>query len=207
MEPFAIILGESSRLLHVLDILHQLEVPVYGYILISQPTQVETQPFDIPLLGTLKDKKIATFLKKERFSYFILEEDPKKKRELYQKLKQLTGREPGNIIHPNASLSSYLEMGRGNFIGPYASIRGDTVINGLCWIGEGTLIETEVEIGNYVTIEMGAKVGKKVSIENDAYIGHGAILYPGIRVGEGAKIGPGSVVLESVPAKAVFLSS
>lgn len=207
MEPIVLIVGETSRLLYALDLLHQLNVPIYGIVSShSLDTPFPTEPFDIPTIGSLKEKQTVSFLKKEDFQYFILEEEPQKRKDLYLKMKKLIQKEPTNLIHPNVSLSSHIEMGRGNLIGPYVSIRGGTIMNGLTWIGEGSIIETEVYLGNYVTIEAGVKIGRKVIIEEGVYIGHGAILYPEITIGKEARIGPGSVVLQSIAPKTNFSS-
>ncbi len=89
------------------------------------------------------------------------------------------------FVHPNATVTGNVSIGRDVYIGPGAAIRGD-------W--GGIVIEDGCNVQESCTIHMFP--GVIVVLERDAHIGHGAIVH-GARVGENAMIGMNAVVMDS----------
>ena len=88
------------------------------------------------------------------------------------------------FIHPNATVTGNVVIGRDVYIGPGAAIRGD-------W--GGVIIEDGCNIQESCTIHMFP--GVTVVLESSAHIGHGAVIH-GARIGRNALVGMNAVVMD-----------
>ena len=89
------------------------------------------------------------------------------------------------FIHPNASVTGNVIIGRDVYVGPGSAIRGD-------W--GGIVIEDGCNVQENCTIHMFP--GVTVVLEQGAHIGHGAIVH-GARIGTNALIGMNAVVMDN----------
>ena len=89
------------------------------------------------------------------------------------------------FIHPNATVTGNVVIGRDVYVGPGAAIRGD-------W--GGIVIDDGCNVQESCTIHMFP--GVTVHLERSAHIGHGAIVH-GARIGENALIGMNAVVMDN----------
>lgn len=89
------------------------------------------------------------------------------------------------FIHPNATVTGNVVIGRDVYIGPGAAIRGD-------W--GGIEIEDGCNVQENCTVHMFP--GVTVVLARGAHIGHGAIVH-GARIGENALIGMNAVVMDN----------
>lgn len=89
------------------------------------------------------------------------------------------------FIHPNASVTGNVIIGRDVYVGPGAAIRGD-------W--GGIVIEDGCNVQENCTIHMFP--GVTVRLETAAHIGHGAIVH-GAQIGRNALIGMNAVVMDN----------
>lgn len=111
-----------------------------------------------------------------------------------------------SFVHPNATVTGNVIIGKNVYIGPGAAIRGD-------W-GE-IIIKDGCNVQENCTIHMFP--GTTVVLEESAHIGHGAIVHGG-HIGRNAMIGMNAVIMDNVeigeecivgalafvPAKSVF---
>ena len=88
------------------------------------------------------------------------------------------------FIHPNATVTGNVHIGKDVYIGPGAAIRGD-------W-GE-IIIKDGCNVQENCTIHMFP--GTTVTLEESAHIGHGAIIHGGT-IGRNSLIGMNSVVMD-----------
>ena len=88
------------------------------------------------------------------------------------------------FIHPNATVTGNVVIGRDVYVGPGAAIRGD-------W--GGVIIEDGCNIQESCTIHMFP--GVTVVLEAGAHIGHGAVVH-GARIGRNALVGMNAVVMD-----------
>ena len=88
------------------------------------------------------------------------------------------------FVHPNATVTGNVVIGRDVYVGPGAAIRGD-------W--GGIVIDDGCNIQEGCTIHMFP--GVTVHLERSAHIGHGAVVH-GARIGENALIGMNAVVMD-----------
>ena len=89
------------------------------------------------------------------------------------------------FVHPNATVTGNVVIGRDVYVGPGAAIRGD-------W--GGIVIDDGCNVQESCTIHMFP--GVTVRLERGAHIGHGAVVH-GARVGENALIGMNAVVMDN----------
>ena len=89
------------------------------------------------------------------------------------------------FIHPNATVTGNVIIGRDVYVGPGAAIRGD-------W--GGVVIEDGCNVQENCTIHMFP--GVTVVLEESAHIGHGAIIH-GARIGRNSLIGMNAVVMDN----------
>ena len=90
-----------------------------------------------------------------------------------------------SFVHPNATVTGNVVIGRDVYVGPGAAIRGDwgaVVIEDGCNVQEGCVIHMFP--------------GATVVLESGAHIGHGAVIHGG-RIGRNTLIGMNAVVMDN----------
>ena len=90
------------------------------------------------------------------------------------------------FVHPNATVTGNVIIGKDVYIGPGAAIRGD-------W-GE-IIIEDGCNVQENCTIHMFP--GKTVLLKKGAHVGHGAIIHGGT-IGENCLVGMNAVIMDDV---------
>ena len=88
------------------------------------------------------------------------------------------------FVHPNATVTGNVVIGRDVYVGPGAALRGDwgaVVIEDGCNVQEGCVIHTFP--------------GATAVLEESAHMGHGSIVH-GARIGRNALLGMNSVVMD-----------
>ena len=89
------------------------------------------------------------------------------------------------FIHPNATVTGNVVIGRDVYVGPGAAIRGD-------WGG--------IEIGDGCNVQENCTIhmfpGVTVVLEPGAHIGHGAIVH-GARIGANTLVGMNAVIMDN----------
>ncbi|NNF36847.1 MAG: transferase hexapeptide repeat family protein [Saprospiraceae bacterium] len=93
---------------------------------------------------------------------------------------------PSSFVHPQASVTGNVIIGRDVYIGPGAAIRGD-------W--GGIVIKDGCNVQENCTIHMFP--GATVVLEEGAHIGHGAIIH-GAHIGSNSMIGMNAVIMDDV---------
>lgn len=104
-----------------------------------------------------------------------------------------------NVIHPSASMSSYFELGVGNFISRQASVNTLAKIGNFCILNTGCIIEHECQLGNAVHIGPSATLAGNVQVGDFTFIGANTVIKQGVKIGAHVTIGAGTVVLNDVP--------
>jgi phenylacetic acid degradation protein len=88
------------------------------------------------------------------------------------------------FVHPNATVTGNVVIGRDVYVGPGAAIRGD-------W--GGIVIEDGCNVQESCTVHMFP--GVTVLLEEGAHVGHGAVVH-GARIGRNALVGMNAVVMD-----------
>lgn len=94
--------------------------------------------------------------------------------------------DPSAFIHPQASVTGNVIIGKNVYVGPGAAVRGDW---GEIIIGDGCNVQENCTIHMFP--------GTTVRLEESAHIGHGAIIH-GASIGKNCLIGMNSVIMDDV---------
>ncbi|MBS1535835.1 MAG: transferase hexapeptide repeat family protein [Bacteroidetes bacterium] len=89
-----------------------------------------------------------------------------------------------SFIHPQASVTGNVIIGKNVYVGPGAAIRGD-------W--GGIIIEDGCNVQENCTIHMFP--GKNITLKAGAHIGHGAIIH-GANIGANCLVGMNAVIMD-----------
>ena len=104
------------------------------------------------------------------------------------------------IVHPSASLSSFVRVGVGSVVLHNVVITSETNVGNHVLISQGAVLAHDINLADYATLAPGVVVAGGVVIKESAYIGAGAILAPGIVVEAESLVGIGSTVVNNVMA-------
>ncbi len=91
-----------------------------------------------------------------------------------------------SFVHPNASVTGNVIIGKNVYIGPGAALRGDW---GQIIISDGCNVQENCTIHMFP--------GVTVLLKEDAHIGHGAIIHGGT-IGKNVLVGMNAVVMDNV---------
>lgn len=107
-------------------------------------------------------------------------------------------------VHPDASLSSFAELGAGSVVLAGARISPAVRIGRHCIINSGAVIEHDCTVGDFVHVSPNATLSGAVTVGEGTKIGIGACVLPGITLGKWVKVAAGTVVKQDVPDYAVL---
>jgi sugar O-acyltransferase (sialic acid O-acetyltransferase NeuD family) len=117
------------------------------------------------------------------------------------------GLKPVNVIHPNAHLSRFVEMGvgvailAGAIINPGTVIEDNVCVNTAASIDHDNYLERACHVFPNATLTGGVRVGKF------AYVGSGAVIAPNIVIHKYSQVGAGAIVLKDVPEGVIVAGS
>ena len=94
--------------------------------------------------------------------------------------------DPTSFVHPNATVTGNVIIGKHVYVGPGAAIRGD-------W--GGIVIEDGCNVQENCTVHMFP--GVTVRLQEGAHIGHGAVIH-GAEVGRNSLVGMNAVLMDNV---------
>lgn len=109
------------------------------------------------------------------------------------------------IAHPRSIIAESADIGAGAFIAAGAVLAPKCRVGRSSIVNHGAIVDHEVEIGDFTHIGPGVTIGGAARIGRGVLLGAGANILPGVTIGENAVVGAGAVVLEEVPADAVYV--
>lgn len=117
-----------------------------------------------------------------------------------------------SLVHPNATVSRRVKIGKGCVVMAGAVINSDSIIGDGCIVNTGSTIDHDCVVGNFAHISVGAHLAGSVRIGNRTWVGIGATVSNNISICDDCIIGAGAVVIRDIeeagtyvgiPAKAV----
>jgi len=183
----------------LLDIFLLQKVHIRGFMNNYVPKPLRHHLF-APVLGEYDEEDNLDILLEPDVSYFVGTGDNLMRRDIIERLIDLTGKRPINAIHPSSVklISPTAKIGWGNLIMPlvvvnaYTRILNGTILNTNCVIEHDNLIR------NYAQIAPGVNLGGYVTVDKYATIGVGASVMPHLIIGEGSLVAGGSSVIKDV---------
>ena len=107
------------------------------------------------------------------------------------------------IISPDAKVSRYSTIGEGTVIQSGVNVAANTHIGRCVKLNTMCNIMHDNEIGDFVTVSPNAVTLGYVKIENRAFLGANCTILPNLTVGERATVGAAAVVTKNVQADKV----
>lgn len=104
-----------------------------------------------------------------------------------------------SLVHPDAVVSRYVELGKGSVVMP------GVVINAASRIGQGVILNTgcsvdhDCTIGDFAHISPGVRLAGGVEIGELSWVGIGASVSQLVCIGHSVVVGAGAVVVNDLP--------
>jgi sugar O-acyltransferase (sialic acid O-acetyltransferase NeuD family) len=102
------------------------------------------------------------------------------------------------VLHPAATIGSFVKFGEGAMVIGAASFTTDIEIGPHVLINPGCNISHDCTIGAFASLGPGTSLAGRVTIEEGANLGVGVVVAPGCVVGAWSTVGAGAVVVRSV---------
>lgn len=104
-----------------------------------------------------------------------------------------------NLIHPNATITSWVNFGEGVIVTAGCHLTNQIEVGNHVHINLDCTIGHDSKLEDYVTLAQGVHVSGKVVIKEGCNIGTGANIIDRVKIGEWAIIGAGTTVIRDVP--------
>ena len=108
-----------------------------------------------------------------------------------------------SIVHPDARLTRWLELGPGSIVTAGCILTNRIQIGSHVHLNLDSTVGHDVVIEDFVTVAPGVHVSGNVTLGSGSNIGTGAAIIQGLRIGAGSVIGAGAVVTEDIPPDVV----
>lgn len=190
-----VLIGAGGHCKVIIDIINsRKEYEIIGITDIASKGSV----LDIPIIG---DDDILERLYKDGVEYAFLSlgalNNISLRNKIYNKLKKIGFRTP-ILVHKEAVVSSYAEVGEGTCIMAGAIVNAGAVIGENCIINTGALIEHDCLVGDNTHISPRASLAGAVKVGTDTHIGIGSTIIQGLHIGNKVIIGAGAVVIKDI---------
>lgn len=195
-----IIIGASGHGRTALDIARSACVPVAGFV--DRGSEPGTIIDALPVLSC-EPEQCADL--REGADWFVAVGDNVARDGLFVRLREMTGREPVNLIHPSAVISPRATLGHGLFVAPGAIVNTDSRLGDGVILNTGATVDHDGWLDDFAQICPGCHLAGNTTVGVHGFLGTGAVTIPGVTVGADAVVGAGAVVIRDVPAGAVVV--
>lgn len=110
-----------------------------------------------------------------------------------------------SLIHPNATVSRRVKIGKGTAVMAGAVINSDAVIGDGCIVNTASSVDHDCIIEDFAHISVGAHLAGSVHIGQKTWIGAGATVSNNIRICGGCMIGAGAAVVKNINEKGTYI--
>ncbi|MEI4768793.1 acetyltransferase [Psychrobacillus sp. FJAT-51614] len=197
------IIGSGGFCKQVIEIIEKLNIDEKKYNLLGliddNDRLLGSEVLGYKVLGTTD--YLMDYSKQEEVYGVIAIANGKVRAQINQKLTEVNWI---NLIHPNAVISNYIEMGKGNIICAGVVINPECLIENHCHINIGTTIGHDVKMKDFVTIMPGSRISGNVEIKKCSLVGTGSTIIQGLSIEENVIIGAGAVVTKNTSANSLY---
>lgn len=111
------------------------------------------------------------------------------------------------LIHPNAVIGSYVDIGIGTAVMAGVIVNCCTKIGKGCIINTGSTIDHDNDIEDFVHISPGAHLAGTVKVGQGSWLGIGSVVSNNINITNGCKVGAGSVVVKDISKPGIYVGT
>jgi sugar O-acyltransferase (sialic acid O-acetyltransferase NeuD family) len=149
---------------------------------------------DLPVLGGVdwlaeRSRRVATVVGLG---------NPAPKRRIVDRLRAHSAGFP-SIVHPNAVVGRYVEIGEGCILCPGVIITTDVRVGCFVTFNFDLTVGHDATIDDYVTLAPGVHISGYVKVREGADLGAGAVTIPSVEIGAWSVIGAGAAVTQDLP--------
>ncbi|OYY58341.1 MAG: acetyltransferase [Polynucleobacter sp. 17-46-58] len=108
-----------------------------------------------------------------------------------------------SLVHPQAVISKYAELGIGSVVMPGAVINADASVGKACIINTGATVDHDCILGDGVHVSPGAHLSGDVTVGECTWIGVGSSIRQGITIGSSVVIGAGATVVKNLSSNLI----
>ncbi len=108
------------------------------------------------------------------------------------------------LVHPNASISRRVEIGKGSVVMAGSVINSDTSIGKGCIINTCSSVDHDCKINDFVHIAVGAHLSGAVTVEEKTWIGAGTTVSNNLNICSHCMIGAASLVIEDIKEEGTY---
>lgn len=189
-----LILGAGGHGKIVADILHCHAVPILGF-LDDNPALWGTQPLGIPVLGP-----IDGYLDHAPSGLLLGIGSNHVRHAIVTRLGSGADHLWINAIHPTATISAHVRLGRGVAVVAQAVINVDSTVGDHVILNTAATVDHDCSVESFSHLAPGVHLAGDVTISRGVFVGIGAVVLPGRRIGDWATIGAGATVVHDIPA-------
>lgn len=131
--------------------------------------------------------------------------DPKERRKIIENLPDNTNY--FTLIHPRATVSKFVEIGKGSIITPGAVVTCDIKIGKHAHLNLNTTIGHDCIIGDFFTTAPGVHISGKCKIGDGVYFGTNSSVRDKVSICNNVTIGMGALVLKNISEEGVYIGS
>lgn len=197
MRKTLIIIGASGHGKVCLDIAQKMKLWDQIYFLDNDENLSECLGY--PVIGVTSDAEKY----KEEADFFVAIGNNKIREKVQLKLKK-ENYKITTLIHPDATINSFVEIDTGTVIMAGVVINSDTKVGKGCILNTNSTIEHDNKIGDYVHISPGVNIAGTVKIGDRTWIGIGSNVINNLTIHSDVTIGAGSLIINNVDKEGVF---
>jgi len=197
-----VVFGSGGQARVVSEILlHDKKVELVGFIdpLTKNPKE---KIFGLPILGGFE--VIPSLIKKGVQGFVVGVGDNKIRAKRFKELIE-AGLEPVKAVHPTATITKEVIIGKGTVVAMGAMIATKAKIGKNVIINSGAIVEHETTIGDHVHVAPGAVLAGRVRVKKYTLVGLRAVVKEFLTIGERSIVGAGAVVVKDVADKMVVV--
>jgi sugar O-acyltransferase (sialic acid O-acetyltransferase NeuD family) len=193
-----ILIGYSGHAFVAADIFERNQTVLAGYCDVQEK---ELNPYGLAYLGTE-----ANYLKANKIqqSFFVAIGNNAIRRRVSDEIIRNGGRLI-NAIHPNAMISSKVELGTGVLVAASATINPMSIIEDGVICNTSSSVDHDCIIGAYSHIAPGAVLCGNVQVGRNCFIGARAVVKEGVTICDDVIIGAGAVVITNIDIPGTYV--
>jgi sugar O-acyltransferase (sialic acid O-acetyltransferase NeuD family) len=198
MSQALVILGTGGSAYDVLDIVEAMNVarPTWGVAgFLDDARPAGSVHLGIEVLGPLRD---AMKFRSCQFINVIGSDSSYRRRPEIIAATGLGLEQFATLVHPGASVSGRVKLGRGVYVNHGVSIGGGAVVGNHVALSPGCIIGHDSIIEDHALVAPGAVVSGFVRLGRACYVGARSVIRQQLRIGERALVGMGAVVVREV---------
>jgi sugar O-acyltransferase (sialic acid O-acetyltransferase NeuD family) len=108
-----------------------------------------------------------------------------------------------SLVHPQAVISKYAELGVGSVVMAGGVINADASVGNACIINTGSTVDHDCVLGNGVHVSPGAHLSGDVTVGECTWIGVGVSIRQGVTIGSSVVIGAGATVVKDLGSNSI----